>query len=156
MKLKPLCSEASAGSDEPGLRPAHAKGITRYLLLLLACISLGVALLGIILPGLPTTEFLLLSAWAAARSSPRLHNWMLQHRLLGPLLAQWQLGCLPRKAKWAATTTMSLAAIMLLVSLHHLPSLIFCLVSMAGVLVWLWRKPEQATAAQATEPGPRY
>lgn len=121
----------------------------RYLLLGLALLSLGVALLGIVLPGLPTTEFLLLAAWAAARSSPRLHTWMLNHRLFGPTLQHWQQGRLPRHSKWVISASMSLAALMLALSLEHLPSLVFCLLSMAAVLIWLWCKPEPVPCAPA-------
>lgn len=47
-------------------------------------------MLGIVIPGLPTTPFLLLAAWAAARSSPRLHAWLFNHRWFGPPLRNWQ------------------------------------------------------------------
>lgn len=118
--------------------------LARWLLMGLAVLSLGVGVLGLFLPGLPTTEFVLLAAWAAARSSPRLHGWMLRHRWFGPLLAHWQAGHLPRRAKWAATFTMSLAAAMLWLHLGGRPGAwgIAALVCMALVLVWLWRRPE--------------
>jgi uncharacterized membrane protein YbaN (DUF454 family) len=49
------------------------------------CVGLGAA--GIVLPVLPTTPFLLVAAACFARSSPRLHSWLLQHRRLGPYVA---------------------------------------------------------------------
>ena len=52
--------------------PVPARGLRRVAYLLLAYASLGLAILGVFLPGLPSTEFVLLAAWAAARSSPRL------------------------------------------------------------------------------------
>lgn len=113
-----------------------------YLLLGLAVLSLGVALLGVFLPGLPTIEFLLLAAWAAARSSPRLHGWMLSNRLIGPLLRQWQHGVLPRRAKWAASVSIVLVAPLLILMLDHLPSRIFSLLATVLVLAWIWRMPE--------------
>jgi uncharacterized protein len=46
-------------------------------------------LLGVFIPGLPTTPFVLLAAWAASRGSERLHDWLLNHPRLGPPLADW-------------------------------------------------------------------
>lgn len=51
-------------------RPARSK-LARLLYGILAYVSLGVGLVAIVIPGLPTTEFILLAAWAATRSSPR-------------------------------------------------------------------------------------
>ncbi len=122
--------------------PRQATGLKRVLLRVLAVVSLGVALLGVVTPGLPTTEFVLLSAWAAARSSPRLHAWILRHRVLGPLLANWQAGKLPRRAKWAATATMGIAGTFSAVAISHRPSAVIVVSIMACVLGWLWTRPE--------------
>lgn len=117
--------------------------ITRALLVALALVSLTVGIIGIFVPGLPTTEFVLLSAWAAARSSPRLHAWLHAHRLFGPALRNWKNGRLvTRRAKWSATCSMSLCAVLMLRSFDNrglAAGLIGC---MALVLVWLWRRPE--------------
>lgn len=136
-------------SGAPGRQAARPPTVVRNrlargLLMLLAVLSLGLGLLGLFLPGLPTTEFVLIAAWAAARSSPRLHRWMLNHRLLGPLLVQWQAGRLPRRAKWGATLAMSLAGTALLLHLPWPPPwwVVAALVSMACVLAWLWCRPE--------------
>jgi hypothetical protein len=59
-----------------------------WLLIGLASLALGIA--GVVLPLLPTTPFVLLAAYCFARSSPRLHDWLLGHRLFGPLIANWQ------------------------------------------------------------------
>ncbi|ENO83882.1 membrane protein [Thauera linaloolentis 47Lol = DSM 12138] len=124
----------------PAPPPLH--GWRRVLLQCLAVISLGVAGVGVVVPGLPTTEFVLLAAWAAARSSPRLHGWIVRHRLFGPLLAHWQAGRLPRRAKWAATATMGLAATVAALTVPHRVGVALLAACMAGVLVWLWRRPE--------------
>ncbi len=53
-------------------------------------VCVGLAGLGVLLPGLPTTPFLLLAAAAFARSSPRLHQRLLDNRIFGPLIRNWQ------------------------------------------------------------------
>lgn len=53
-------------------------------------LSLGCGLAGIVLPLVPTTPFLLLAAFAFARSSPRLHGWLVGHARLGPMIRDWQ------------------------------------------------------------------
>ena len=70
-------------------------------------IALGLGMLGIALPLLPTTPFVLLAAFAFARSSPRLHRWLLEHRLFGPLIRDWQRdGAISREAKISALLSM--------------------------------------------------
>lgn len=64
--------------------------MTRLLSLILAYLFLALALIGILLPGLPTVPFLLLTAWFAARGSDRLHNWLYAHPKLGQLLIDWE------------------------------------------------------------------
>lgn len=74
--------------------------IGRFFWLGLAWVSLGLAMAGAVLPLLPTTPFLLLSAWAATKGSPRLALWLQQHPRFGPLLRAWrEEGAIPRSAK---------------------------------------------------------
>lgn len=56
----------------------------------LGLLSLGVGLVGIVVPLLPTTPLLLLSAFCFARGSPRLNRWLNEHPRLGPPLEQWR------------------------------------------------------------------
>ena len=78
--------------------------LARILFALLAYVSLAIGLVAIVIPGLPTTEFILLAAWAATKSSPRLSAWLENHRLFGPILSNWRNGkIIARKAKVSAT-----------------------------------------------------
>lgn len=77
---------------------------------LLAYICIALALLGLIVPGLPTTPFVLLAAWAASRGSKRLHRWLLEHPQLGPPLVDWeQQGAVSTRAKLIALTFLALS-----------------------------------------------
>ncbi|KAA2213569.1 YbaN family protein [Teichococcus oryzae] len=72
----------------------------RLVLLAIGYVSLGVAALGVVLPLLPTTPFLLLAFWAFTRASPALAERLLRSRRLGPPLRAWQeRGEISRAAK---------------------------------------------------------
>lgn len=63
-------------------------------------VSLALGVLGIFLPLLPTTPFVLLSAWCFARSSERFHRWLIAHSHLGPIIESWERDrTIPRQAK---------------------------------------------------------
>ncbi|HPW84452.1 MAG TPA: YbaN family protein [Rhodoferax sp.] len=118
----------------------------QWLLRALALLSLGLGFLGMFLPVLPTTPFILLAAWAATRSSPRLLAWLENHRLFGTTLRNWRRGgVVSRKAKWAATWTMSASAVVLLLTVGKLWAAAAAIACMATVLVWLWQRPETFT-----------
>ena len=53
-------------------------------------ILLGIAYLGVILPGLPWSIFVVMAAYCFAKSSQRMHNWLYNHKLFGPFLTNWQ------------------------------------------------------------------
>ncbi|MEL6386842.1 MAG: YbaN family protein [Pseudomonadota bacterium] len=77
-------------------------------------LCVGLAVIGAVLPLLPTTPFLLLAAFAFARSSQRLHNWLLGHKRFGPLIENWQRhGAISRSTK---VLSVSLMAVMPFVS----------------------------------------
>ena len=72
----------------------------RILWLLAGLISVAIGAVGVVLPLLPTTPFLLIAAFAFARSSARLNNWLREHRSFGPLINNWHRdGSIDRKVK---------------------------------------------------------
>ncbi|MCF7953108.1 MAG: YbaN family protein [Spirochaetales bacterium] len=64
----------------------------RILFIFLGHLSLLLGALGIILPGLPTTPFVLLSAYLFLRSSPRFYSWLISHPRFGPIIIRFQEG----------------------------------------------------------------
>lgn len=67
-------------------------------------------LLGIPLPILPSTPFILLAAWFFARSSEKWHMWLLNSALFGPMIHNWETNhCISRRTKFVALVTMLIA-----------------------------------------------
>ena len=64
--------------------------IRKWLLITIGLVAVGLGVLGIFLPLMPTTVFLLIAAACFARSSERLYNWLLSHRLFGPYIKNWR------------------------------------------------------------------
>src|SRR5688500_6300205 len=115
----------------------------RWLWWLLAYASLALGLIGIVVPGLPTVPFVLLSAFAAARGSQRLYRWLLAHRQFGPIIRDWQAhGAVSRKSKWLATTMMSACAAIMFLTAPKLWMAATGTSIMAIVATWLWLRPE--------------
>ena len=109
---------------------------------LLAYASLGTGIVGVFVPGLPTTVFILISAWAASHGSERLHAWLLTHPRFGPPIRDWQAhGAVSRRGKWLATLTMGLCAAIMLWCVPVLWVKVFSIASMVLVCAWLWCRP---------------
>lgn len=64
--------------------------LLRWLIFGTGWLCVGLGALGVVLPLLPTTPFMLLAAFCFARTSPRFHRWLLSSRVFGPLIDNWQ------------------------------------------------------------------
>ena len=93
---------------EPSTNPLYR---ALWLGLGLVCVALGT--IGIFLPLLPTTIFLIIAAYAFARSSERLHSWLLSNKVFGPLIKDWQdHGRIRRPAKFMALISMAVIVLL--------------------------------------------
>ena len=132
---------------EPKPQTASGSKTVRVLFGILAYVSLAIGLIAIVVPGLPTTEFILLAAWAATRSSPRLSAWLENHRLFGPILSNWRNGRLiARRAKISATISMLICAVVMLTLLDHGWPVYLAIGGMSLGNLWIWSRPEPAAS----------
>ncbi|OQW42108.1 MAG: hypothetical protein A4S08_01525 [Proteobacteria bacterium SG_bin4] len=126
----------------------HESPFVRLLYLGAGFLALLLAVLGAILPVLPTTPFVLLAAACFARGSERFHRKLLENRIAGPIIREWQLyhSIPPRVKRWAYL----LMAISFGSSILIVPELWqkVMLVVIGSVLAfYLWRIPERNSAA---------
>lgn len=123
--------------------PLHPSLFVRCLALLAAALCLALGVIGIFVPGLPTTVFILMAAWFAARGSPRLLAWMERHRVFGPMIRHWRTDrSVSRRAKWSATVMMATCAAILFVAPIQPWAAWVAGGIMLTVAIWLWRRPE--------------
>ena len=110
----------------------------------LAILFLALGVIGVVLPVLPTVPFLLAAAWCAGRGWPALEQWLIGHPRYGPSIREWRRGqVVSRSAKWAATVSMALGALMLQFAPVPVAARIAVPLVMLIVAIWLWQRPEQ-------------
>ena len=113
----------------------------RLILITLGWICVGLGFVGIFVPGIPTTIFLIIALWAFTKTSKKLRNWLLHHKRFGPILSNWQEHkVVPRRAKILMVTLMILSVILFHYSLQNLyltAGLIIILVSVAIYVIAL-------------------
>jgi len=118
--------------------------ILKYLWLSLGFLALGLALLGVLLPILPTVPFLLLAAFFFAKSSKRLHSWLLNHPSFGTMIREWnEKGAINKKAKVMATLSIS-AVLLISVIMDVKPFVLYIQLTLLSlVLLFIWTRPHE-------------
>ncbi len=117
-------------------------GGLRILWLTLGGLALFAGTIGIVLPLLPTTPFVILAAFAFSKSSPRLHDYLTRHPRFGPMIADWRShGAIAPRYK-ALAVSMMLAAIMLSLMLA-VPTRVLLIqaLCMAGAAAFVLSRP---------------
>ncbi len=114
--------------------PQRPFSLRHRLLAALGWLCVGLGALGVALPVLPTTPFLLVALWAFSRSSPRFHRWLLEHPWLGRYVRDWERDrVIPVRAKIIAVTTMALS---LTWAVFHSAAPWYALAIMAAVMAY--------------------
>jgi uncharacterized membrane protein YbaN (DUF454 family) len=131
---------------DPRVEPAeHRSRWVRAFFLAAGTVALALGLIGIFLPLLPTTPFVLLAAACYARGSRRFYDWLLAQRTFGPIIHEWQHHrSIPYKTKITAIVLMSLTLGVSIVFFVQ-PLWLKALLALMGVglAVWMYRMPSR-------------
>ena len=88
----------------------------RWALLAFAWLNVGLGMIGVVVPGMPTTIFLIIAVWAFSKSSVRFQRWLWEHPKFGPSIRAWHLHrVIPVKAKVMAGSMMAVSLIIVIV-----------------------------------------
>lgn len=114
----------------------------KFLWKILGFISLGMAYLGVITPGLPYSPFIVFSAYCFAKGSPRMHAWIYNHKLFGPFLINWnERRVFPIKMKYFMLFMMTTSLIIMYVTGVKTIGIVSTGIFMLLVAIWAWRYP---------------
>ena len=114
----------------------------KFLWNILGFCSLGMAYIGVITPGIPYSPFVVFSAYCFAKSSPRMHAWLYNHKIFGPFLTNWTYKrVFPLKLKFFMIAMMSSSLIIMYFT--HVPErgIISTAIFMMLVAIWAWHYP---------------
>jgi uncharacterized membrane protein YbaN (DUF454 family) len=109
---------------------------------LLGFLSLGMAYVGVVTPGIPYSIFVVFAAYCFAKGSPKMHAWLYNHKLFGPFLTNWGTKrVFPLKMKWFMVAMMTSSLIIMWFTGVKPIGILSTAVFMAVVATWAWRYP---------------
>ena len=110
--------------------------------LTLGFLSLGMAYVGVIVPGIPFSVFLVFAAYCFSKSSERMHRWIYNHKWFGPFLTNWtEKKVFPTKGKYLMIAVMASSLLFLWFTTENLKAVLWSGGFMLLVAVWAWRYP---------------
>jgi uncharacterized membrane protein YbaN (DUF454 family) len=116
---------------------------------ILGFFCLGLAYVGVILPGFPYSIWIVAAAYCFSKGSERMHRWLYNHKLFGPFLTNWgQKRVFPTKMKYFMLGMMSLSLILMYTGGVKPIGILSTAIFMALVAVWAWRFPGSVTEWQ--------
>ena len=109
---------------------------------ILGFISLGLAYVGVITPGIPYSPFVVFAAYCFSKGSERMHRWIYNHKLFGPFLTNWgEKRVFPQKMKYFMLAMMSLSLVLMWSCGVKPIGIMSTALFMACVALWAWRYP---------------
>jgi uncharacterized membrane protein YbaN (DUF454 family) len=118
--------------------------MSRPLFLILGLLSAATGMVGTVVPGLPTTIFMIIAAYCFGRSSTRFENWVLDHPHFGKTVRDWRAHrVVPMKAKYAASIMMSISLTIMLMAGTKLLVVGIASACMVCVATYLWLRPSE-------------
>lgn len=116
--------------------------IIKKVWLLFGIIFLGMAYIGLILPGIPFSIFLVMAAFAFSKSSDKMHNWIYNHKKFGPFLTNWkEYRVFPKKMKYVMILVMTSTLVFTYVTTGNIMAVVYSGSFMLLVAIWAWRYP---------------
>ena len=121
----------------------YVRGVWRIVYITLAVVFFVLGMIGIVLPGLPTTPFLLLTSYFLTRSWPRMHRLLLANKLAGPMLRHWQQHrAVEPRTKLKAAALVGVAMVLLIFFSSLSPVLLGTVLALASIgLFAIYRLP---------------
>ena len=116
--------------------------MNKFLLKTLGLCFVVLAIIGALLPLLPTTPFLLIAAACFAKSSPYFHKKLIDNKVFGPLIINWQKNrSIPKKAKSIALFSIAIAGVYSMLVLEEMLLKLLLLVLLIGPVIFIARLP---------------
>lgn len=117
-------------------------GAPRALLLPIGFLAIALGAIGVVVPGLPTTPFVLVAAWAFARSSRRAERWLLGHRVFGPIVRDWRANhAIGLRARVSASILMLAALVVFHLSIGEITATAGLALVLTLVSIFIWTRP---------------
>lgn len=116
--------------------------VKKYLWMTAGFLFLGIAYIGVVVPGIPWSTPCLIAAYCFGKSSERFHNYMINHKVFGPFITNWRDGKVyPNKVKWIMFICMDASLVIMWFATQNWKAVAGMGVFFALVLLWASRYP---------------
>ena len=117
----------------------------KIILITVGWCCVGMAFIGVFVPGIPTTIFLIVALWAFARSSKKFHSWLMNHKRFGPILQNWESHkVVPRNAKILMVILQISAVIIFHYSLQNIYLTVLLIITLIFVARYVLSLPSES------------